>query len=120
MYNFLLGLHILNCLVLIVVILLQSGKGGGLASAFGGSGTTDAVFGGRQAVSFLNKATIALGTLFFIGSFGLALLSSYTSGPVSPVQDQLRNGMQPIAPVPVTQPVTEEFIPSDQGAPAQP
>jgi len=64
--------------VLIVVVLLQSGKGGGLASAFGGAGGTDAVFGGRGAATFLSKSTTVLGTLFFVTSLSLAISS--TSG----------------------------------------
>ena len=108
MYNFFLFIHILICVLLIIVILLQAGKGGGLASAFGGAGTTEAVFGGRQAATFLNKATIVLGTLFFLSSFGLALISSYTEGPRSAVQEQLMETAP--RPVPVTQPVSEDLF----------
>ena len=108
MYNFLLAIHVIICLLLVLVVLLQAGKGGGLASAFGGAGTTEAVFGGRHAVTFLGKATTVLGILFFLGSFGLALISSYSVGPSSAVQDQLRQTAP--RPVPVTQPVTEDFF----------
>ncbi|MBN2289497.1 MAG: preprotein translocase subunit SecG [Candidatus Glassbacteria bacterium] len=108
MYNFILVFHIIICLLLVIVILLQAGKGGGLASAFGGSGTTEAVFGGRQAATFLSKATNVLGTLFFISSFGLALISSYTEGPRSAVQEQLIESAP--RPVPVTQPVADDLF----------
>jgi len=110
LYNFLLVIHIFICLLLVLVILLQAGKGGGLASAFGGSGTTEAVFGGRQAATFLGKATTVLGTLFFIGSFALALLASYTVGPRSAVQEQLMESAPARAPVPVTQPVADDLF----------
>ena len=105
MFTFFLIIHILVCFLLVVVILLQSGKGGGLASAFGGSGTTDASFGGRQAAGFLGKATTVLGTIFLVMSLGLALLSSYSSGPASAVQQQLQNSGAPIGvPAPVAEP----------------
>ena len=106
MFTLLLTLHIVICFLLVVVVLIQAGKGGGLASAFGGAGTsTDAVFGGRQAATFLGKATTVLGTIFFISSFGLALYSSYHSGPSSAVQQELQQSSpMPVAPAPVAQP----------------
>jgi preprotein translocase subunit SecG len=79
MFVLILTLHVLIGLVLIVVVLLQAGKGGGLASAFGGAGGTDAVFGGRGAATFLSKFTTVLGTLFFVTSLSLAISS--TRGP---------------------------------------
>ena len=78
MYGFLLGLHLLVCLSLVAVILVQSGKGGGLAGgAFGGA--TQTVFGGRGAMDFITRATVVLGVLFFVTSLSLALLT--TRGP---------------------------------------
>ena len=79
MFLLIITLHILIGLVLVVVVLLQSGKGGGLASAFGGAGGTDAVFGGRGAATFLSKFTTVLGTLFFITSLLLAISSTNAS-----------------------------------------
>jgi len=57
-------LHVLISVALVFAILLQSGKGGGLASTFGGGGGTGAVFGGRGAASFLVRATIVFAILF--------------------------------------------------------
>jgi preprotein translocase subunit SecG len=75
MYVALLVLHLLICLALIGVVLVQSGKGGGLAGgAFGGSAQT--VFGGRGATDFITRATMILGGLFFLTSLVLALMSS--------------------------------------------
>jgi len=75
MYGFLLAVHVLICVGLIVVVLLQSGKGGGLAGgAFGGTAQT--VFGGRGATDFMTRATMVLGGAFFVTSLVLALLSS--------------------------------------------
>ena len=75
MYVFLIFFHLLVCLALVGVVLMQSGKGGGLAGgAFGGSAQT--VFGGRGATDFLTRATMVLGGMFFLSSLVLALLSS--------------------------------------------
>src|SRR5262245_49158056 len=74
MYAFLLALHLIVCLCLVAVILVQSGKGGGLAGgAFGGA--TQTVFGGRGATDFITRATVVLGVLFFVTSLSLALLT---------------------------------------------
>ena len=63
-----------------MVVLLQSSKGEGLAGAFGGSGLTSAVFGGRGAATFLSKATTYLAILFMISCLGLTFVSPATSG----------------------------------------
>ena len=70
MYGFLLFVHIVICFSLVAVVLLQSGKGGGLAGgAFGGSAQT--VFGGRGATDFITRATMVLGAAFFVTSLTL-------------------------------------------------
>ena len=69
------ALHILVCLFLIAVILLQSGKAGDLASAFGGMGSQTA-FGPRGAQTALGKATIVCAVLFMLTSITLAILTA--------------------------------------------
>ena len=71
--------HVIVCIGLIMVVLLQSAKGEGLAgSAFGGGGggLGGAVFGGRGAGSFLSKATTILAILFMVNCLSLAFMSS--------------------------------------------
>jgi preprotein translocase subunit SecG len=123
LFTFFLIIHILICFLLVVVILLQAGKGGGLASAFGGSGTSDATFGGRQAAGFLGKSTTVLGTVFLVSSLFLALLSSYSSGPTSAVQQELQSSPAPLgAPAPVAEPSNlfqEETAPQESDAAPQ-
>jgi len=72
MFGVILGVHILVCVGLVVVVLLQSGKGGGLAGAFGGAGGVGAVFGGQAAATFLTKATRYLAIAFMVTSLTLA------------------------------------------------
>ena len=61
-------LHVLICIFLVLAILLQSGKGGGLASSLGGGMSSSSVLGGRSATTFLTKATAVLAGVFFIAS----------------------------------------------------
>jgi protein translocase SecG subunit len=65
MYTFVLALFIIVCISLVIAILLQSSKGEGLASTFGGSGG-GAVFGQKATASFLSKATTWLASGFMI------------------------------------------------------
>jgi len=67
--------HVAVCLVLIVAVLLQSGKAGDLAGAFGGAGS-QSVFGARGAATILSKVTTICAVLFMVTSMGLWILSS--------------------------------------------
>lgn len=76
MYNFLLFLFVVNTFILMIVILMQSDKSGGLSSTFGGvSGAASSTFGTRETVSFLHKMTIILTTSFFVLAIIIGLLS---------------------------------------------
>jgi len=102
MYSFLITIHLLTCVLLTVVILLQSSKGGGLAGAFGGS-SMGAVFGGRGAATFLSKVTIVLAVVFLALSFGLGLMTS--GGPegssvVAKAREQAAQASSPAAMLP--------------------
>jgi len=105
MYNLLMMVSVLVALVLIITVLLQSSKGGGLAGSFGGTGTFGTVFGTRRTADFLSKTTWWLGgslivlalviNLFFLKPSGNAQRSAIQDGtqqvpPSSslPVQNQ--------------------------------
>lgn len=77
MYTFLSIVYVFVCLFLILVVLLQSGKGGGLGSAFGG-GASQQIFGGAGAGNLLTRLTAAFAFAFMVLSVLLAFLS--TSG----------------------------------------
>jgi preprotein translocase subunit SecG len=72
--TFLNVLHIFVCLFLILVVLLQQGKGGGLGGLGGGAATQ--VFGGRGAGNFMTRLTAICAVIFMLTSIGLAYLSS--------------------------------------------
>ena len=74
MYTFLSVVYVLVCSFLIMVVLLQQGRGGGMGSAFGGA--TAQVFGGRGAGNFLTRLTGICAAIFMLTSVGLAYLSS--------------------------------------------
>ena len=77
-----LTVYVLTCFLLLLAVLLQQGKGGDIASAFGGGGSQTA-FGARGGATVLTRATSVLGALFMIGSLALAILGR--SGPGSVV-----------------------------------
>lgn len=100
MYEVLLGLLVLDGVFLGVVILLQSGKGGGLAAMGGGAAATD-VLGGRQATTLLTRATWVAGSLFMVLSLILAILSSRTAVPSSVLEglaEPVSTAPQPVLP----------------------
>ena len=68
-------LHVGVCVFLMLVVLLQQGKGGGMGAAFGG-GATQQVFGGRGAGNILTRATAVCAALFMVTSVTLAWVSS--------------------------------------------
>jgi len=65
-------LHVVVCIALVMIVLLQKGKGASMGAAFGGSSQT--VFGSTGATSFLSKITVAAAVIFMFTSLGLALL----------------------------------------------
>jgi preprotein translocase subunit SecG len=108
MYSFLLAILILDGIFLSVVILLQSGKGGGLAAVGGGAAMTEGILGGRQATTVLTRATWTSGTIFMVLALALSIMSSRSSVPESVIQVP--------APAASTQP--EPVLPGVGGEPA--
>lgn len=95
MHAFLTAAHILICFALVISVLLQSGKGGGLAGAFGGQGGGQAIFGGRGAATFLSKATTVLGALFLVTALMLAMVPRGTQAPArSVIQERAQESQE--------------------------
>jgi preprotein translocase subunit SecG len=67
--------HVGVCAFLMLVVLLQQGKGGGMGAAFGG-GATQQVFGGRGAGNILTRATAVCAAIFMLTSISLAYVAS--------------------------------------------
>jgi preprotein translocase subunit SecG len=70
-------IHVVCCVVLVMVVLVQPGKSGGLGAALGGAGAQQ-IFGGRGAGNFLTRTTWIAATLFFVTSVTLAYMSTST------------------------------------------
>ncbi len=84
LHNLLVILHVLICLVLSTVVLLQSSKGGGLAGAFGGAGgAPQQLLGSRGMTTLLHKLTIYCAVGFFVTSFALFMTDSTNGGSSS-------------------------------------
>jgi preprotein translocase subunit SecG len=96
MYYFLLAVLVLDGIFLGIVILLQSGKGGGLAAMGGGAAATEGILAGRQATTVLTRATWVSGGIFMALALVLSILSSRASAP----QSVLLEGIQQTAPAP--------------------
>ena len=110
MYTLLLSILVLDGIFLGVMILLQAGKGGGLA-AMGGSVTgTEGVLGGRQAQSFLTRSTWVAGGAFMVLALVLSILSSRSSQPTSILRQDAQQGAaapEPILPTLGDQPAVQ-------------
>ena len=114
MYILLLIVHVIVCLFLIIVVLLQSGKAADLAGAFGGMGSQTA-FGPRGSATLLSKATTISAVLFMVTSLSLSIMATRSSGlGTSVLESSPKSSLPKSAPAPVQVPVT---IPGQQ-APA--
>jgi preprotein translocase subunit SecG len=89
-------LHVIVCLFLIIVVLLQSGKAADLAGAFGGMGSQTA-FGPRGSATLLSKATTISAVLFMLTSISLSIVATRGSG-ASSMPDLKRRPVQNSAP----------------------
>ncbi|HJY85563.1 MAG TPA: preprotein translocase subunit SecG [Candidatus Acidoferrales bacterium] len=113
-------LHVLVCFLLVVVVLLQSGKAADLAGAFGGAGSQTA-FGPRGAATFLSKATTWCAVMFMLTSMALVLRQERMMPAGSSVLQQFSKPTPkqtpPVTPAPVS-PAPQGQTP--QAPPAQP
>jgi preprotein translocase subunit SecG len=113
MFTFLIVLISIIAVLMTLVVLLQSGKGGGLAGIAAGGATTQ-ILGSRQAPDFLEKATWSLATAFIV----LCILSNFVIGPDtqgdSVIQQNADSGQveTPVLPAP------DAALPADAGAAA--
>jgi preprotein translocase subunit SecG len=97
LYYVIVSLHVLVSFILILVVLLQSGKGADLAGAFGGGGTQTA-FGSRGPASFLSKATTIAAVVFMLTSITLSGMS--TTPASKSILDSTSSGAAPVQTAP--------------------
>jgi preprotein translocase subunit SecG len=102
LYYLVATIYIATCLVLVLVILLQQGKGGDIANAFGG-GASQAAFGARSGATVLSRATTVGAVVFVVGAILLGILGQ--RGPASVVGGRApSNAPPPAATLPATTP----------------
>ena len=95
-YMFVVALHVVLCLFLILIIILQPGKGGDVGAAFGGGGGGSTVFGPRGPTGLLQRATTVVAVLFMATSVTLALYSNQGMRSNANVEDELERLQQEI------------------------
>jgi preprotein translocase subunit SecG len=78
MYSMILSVHVVVCVAMTIVVLLQQGKGADIGAVFGGSSQT--VFGSSGAGNFLTRVTAGLAVVFFLTSISLAYFSNARVG----------------------------------------
>jgi len=121
MLSLLILLHLAVAIGLIVSILMQSGRGGGLAASFGGGGggfSEGTVFGGRGATAFLSKLTTGFGLAFAATTLLLHIYLSSAPSARSVIQERAAESVP--TEVPVTQPGTMPGGAPPQSAPIAP
>jgi len=107
----LIAIHIVACVTLIVIVLLQQGKGASMGAAFGGSSQT--VFGSAGATPFLGKVTTAVAVIFMLTSLFLAFLSGPRLSSTSVVDGQQQTQEAPANP---QAPASPQAPAQEQGA----
>src|SRR5436309_10341565 len=110
-YYLVTALHVLVCLILILVVLLQSSKGADLAGAFGGSSTQTA-FGSRGPASFLSKLTTVSAIIFMITCLALSLMGARTQS--RSILDTTKGSAAPAAKPAAVQPQQQAPAPSPE------
>ena len=103
MFVLIVTLHIIVALALILIVLLQVGKGQSIGAAFGGAGSSQTFFGSRGPATFLSRMTTVAAALFMLTSLGLAYYSSSARQGSSitnqaPLEESAPAPMQPTEP----------------------
>lgn len=111
-------IHILACVTLILIVLLQAGKGANMGAAFGGSSQT--VFGSGGAGTFLGKMTAAVAIIFMLTSISLTYMASRatTAGLMDKVSVPATGQAVPAVPKPAAPPALPSTAPGTANTPA--
>jgi preprotein translocase subunit SecG len=119
--NLLLIAHLVMAVTLVVLVLLQQGKGAQAGAAFGGgsSGSSQSLFGARGSANFLTRTTAIIATIFFVTTLSLAYLYANRSSNSSVVTGSVIEQMEETEPesdvpmVPADAPAEESGTQSD-------
>jgi preprotein translocase subunit SecG len=103
LYYAVVTLHVIVCIILVLVVLLQSGKGADLAGAFGG-GATQTAFGSRGPASFLSKMTTIAAVIFMMTSIALSMITTTRRETKSILETTKGEAAKPAEKAPAKQP----------------
>jgi len=103
MFGIVLTIHMIIALLLVVLVLVQHGKGADAGANFGGGGSSQSVFGSSGSATFLSRMTAVVATIFFITSLVLAYIGSqqakgYQSVTQVPVEATVEDTKAPVVP----------------------
>jgi preprotein translocase subunit SecG len=119
LYYLVATLYVLTCMVLMLVILLQQGKGGDIANAFGG-GSSQAAFGARSGATVLSRATTICAVLFVVGAIVLGIVGQRGPGSVIGGRVPARAPTAPATPAPAAPaPIPAPATPAPAEAPTK-
>src|SRR6187399_2548725 len=113
-------LHVIVCFMVMLVVLIQPGKSGGLGAALGGAGAQQ-IFGGRGAGNFLTRTTWIAAAVFFVTSITLAYMSTSTGDSLEALGKRARHtdSAEPAPAAPGGEPTPAPSTPSPSGEPVQ-
>ena len=114
------ALYILVCLTMMLVVYLQQGKGGDIASAFGGGGSSQSAFGARSGATVLSRATTIAAILFMVGALALGIIGRRSPNSVLGGRTPLTQPSTPATVPPTKAPVAPGVpsVPTNNAAPA--
>ncbi len=120
MMGLIIGIHVLACIILIILILIQAGRGGGLVEGFSG---VESMFG-TKTNTFLTRTTTVFSTIFIITCISLALLSARKSRSLmknvqSQATVQTQAQVPATAPIDQTQPQTAQTTQPEAASPTK-
>jgi len=120
LYYSIVAMHVIVCVILVLVVLLQSGRSADLAGAFGG-GATQTAFGSRGPASFLSKMTTVAAVVFMVTSIALSMIA-VKSESKSILEGKQQQSAQPAeketAAPPVAVPTREQILREQEAAEA--
>ena len=106
LYNIIIIIQVLSALAIIVLVLMQHGKGADMGAAFG-AGSSGSIFGASGSSNFMSKSTAVAAIIFFVSTLAMAYLGTYRAPAQSSVIEKLQS---------VTAPAPEQEAPAESTA----
>lgn len=95
LYNIIIIIQVLSALAIIVLVLMQHGKGADMGAAFGAGGSSGSIFGATGSSNFLSKSTAIAAVIFFVATLAMAYLGPYRAPAQSGIIEKLQSVSTP-------------------------